>query len=253
MSRRLAAPPQHEWLEAVKYWNGGGRNEVWFVADPARTDLALIDRASARIAAYRWPLTHHELLGGVRPDVMDWLRIRQPGWYLGEGWALTPETAGVAQADGRGPDRAPIQGWIRRRHEALTLLVGGRNLSSGGPPARVTIAIDGRAIDEPVVAPGFFLRMLTLPPARWTARATTRRCRLPRMPTSPSSSSTRSPPTASSSGSAKGWNEAEFSTALGPWRWTSDRAVLRVHAAGRSLMLTLRGEPPIVSHWRPCT
>ena len=27
--------------------------------------------------------------------------------------------------------------------------------------------------------------------------------------------------------------------------------MLRVHAAGRSLMLTLRGEPPIVSHWRP--
>ena len=105
VSRRLPAPPQHEWLELVKYWNGGGQNEVWFVADPARTDVALIDRASARVMPYRWPLQHHELIGGVRPDVMDWYRIRQPGWYLGEGWALTPETAGIAEADGRGPDQ----------------------------------------------------------------------------------------------------------------------------------------------------
>ena len=52
-------------------------------------------------------------------------------------------------------------------------------------------------------------------------------------------------------GFGDGWNEAEFSEAAGLWRWTSDRAVLRVHAAGRSLTLTLRGEPPIVSHWRP--
>jgi hypothetical protein len=25
----LPAPPQHEWLEAVKYWNGSGRATVW--------------------------------------------------------------------------------------------------------------------------------------------------------------------------------------------------------------------------------
>ena len=33
---------KHEWLELVKYWNGGGRAPVWFVADPLRSDLALV-------------------------------------------------------------------------------------------------------------------------------------------------------------------------------------------------------------------
>ena len=49
-SRRLAAPAKHEWLELVKYWNAGGRAPVWFVADPLRTDLALIERPAERPA-----------------------------------------------------------------------------------------------------------------------------------------------------------------------------------------------------------
>jgi hypothetical protein len=247
----LPAPPQHEWLELVKYWNGGGRDEVWFVTDPARTDVALIDHASARAMAYRWPFQHHELIGGVRPDVMDWLRIRQPGWYLGEGWALTPETAGIAAADGRGPDRAPIEGWIRRRHDALTLMIGGRNLAPAGVLAHVTVAIDGRAIAEPVVASGFFLRMIALPPGALDGAgdfatvsvAANARVAVEQFDAQSSDRVVF--------GFGEGWHEAEFSEALGLWRWTSDRAVLRVHAAGRSLMLTLRGEAPIVSHWRP--
>ena len=35
-------PPKHEWLELAKYWNGGGRNPVWFVADPQRAQIALV-------------------------------------------------------------------------------------------------------------------------------------------------------------------------------------------------------------------
>src|SRR5206468_9876168 len=34
IASRLSAPPKHEWLELVKYWNAGGRRPVWFVADP---------------------------------------------------------------------------------------------------------------------------------------------------------------------------------------------------------------------------
>ena len=100
---RLSAPPKHEWLELVKYWNGGGRRAVWFVADPLRTDLALVDHRDARLVRYRWPFEYHALVGGVRPDVIDWYRVRDPAWYLGEGWALTTETAGLAEEDGRGP------------------------------------------------------------------------------------------------------------------------------------------------------
>ena len=251
-SQRLPAPPQHEWLEAVKYWNAGGRDEVWFVADPARTDLALFDRPPGRTGTYRWLLPFHSLVGGVRPDVMDWHRIRHPGWYLGEGWALTPETAGVAAQDGRGPGRAPIEGWIRRRHEELRLMVGGRNLWVAGPPAHVRIAVDGRVIDEPVVPPGFFLRMLMLPAgaldgdgdyATITVSADTVNVAIEQFD---AQSADRV-----MFGFGEGWHESEFNPATGPWRWTSDRAVLRVHAAGRPLTLTLRGQPPVFYLWRP--
>ena len=260
-SRRLPAPPQHEWLEAVKYWNAGGRDDVWFVADPARTDLALVDRTTARTGAYRWPLRFHSLVGGVRPDVMDWYSFRRPGWYLGEGWALTPETAGVAEQDGRGPGRAPIQGWIRRRREELTLMIGGRNLSNAGPPARVRIAIDGRTIDEPVVAPGFFLRMLRLPAGALDGAGDYATIAVSAEPVTGGVRATSAGAHATLAsvaieqfnaqsgdrvvfGFGEGWHESEFNAVTGLWRWTSDRAVLRVHAAGRPLILTLRGVPP---------
>ena len=58
---------------------------------------------------------------------------------------------------------APIVGWIRRRREPATMMIGGRNLVGGGPVARITIAIDGRPLDTTDVPPGFFLRMVALP------------------------------------------------------------------------------------------
>ena len=140
LSEHLPAPPKHEWLELVKYWNRGGRAPIWFVADPPRSDLALVDRhAMSRRGTYRWPFAQTDLIGGVRPNVMDWHLIQPPGWYLGEGWSLTPETAGVARDEGRGPGRAPIQGWLRRRSGPVTLMIGGRNLAAGraaGPDCR---------------------------------------------------------------------------------------------------------------------
>jgi hypothetical protein len=281
VAQSLPAPPKHEWLELIKYWNGGGRDEVWFVADPARTDLALIDHGRVRIGTYRWLLQDHSLIGGVRPDVMDWYRLRQPGWYLGEGWALTPETAGVAQEDGHGPGRGPVQGWIRRRRDEVTLMIGGRNLSPAGPPAQVHIALDGRTIDEPVVVPGFFLRMLKLPAGALdgtgdyaTIAISAASVRLKPDPTGDTVTGDTAITgigrvhlqtdqiaieqfDAQSSdrvvfGFGEGWHELEYNPALGRlWRWTSERAALRVHAAGRPLTLTLTGEPPSVYFSNP--
>src|SRR4029077_10957642 len=134
-SRRLGAPAKHEWLELGKYWDADGRAPVWVVGDPPRTHLALLDHPADRRGDYRWPLAHPVLIGGVRPNEMDWYVFDSPGWYLGEGWALTPETAGVAEEDHRGPGFAPIEGWIRRRREAVTLMIGGRNLGTGAVPA----------------------------------------------------------------------------------------------------------------------
>jgi hypothetical protein len=45
------------------------------------------------------------------------------------------------------------------------------------------------------------------------------------------------------SGFGEGWHEREYSPSTGAlWRWTSDRAVLRVRASGRAVAVTLRGE-----------
>ena len=158
---RLPAPPQHEWLEPVKYWNGGGRRPVWFVADPRRAQIDLV--AHGRPAAYRWSIPYPVLLGGVRPNEMDWYRVDRPEWYVGEGWALTPESAGVADLDHRGLASGPIEAWVSRAVLGGTLVVGGRNFDAA-TPGRVTVALDGQAVASLDAAPAApFLELLRLP------------------------------------------------------------------------------------------
>ena len=100
-----------------------------------------------------------------------WIGIfDSPGWYLGEGWALTPEPAGVAEEDHRGPGLAPIEGWIRRRREAVTLMIGGRNLGAGAVQAGVQVTIDDTRIEQLLVPPGFFLRFIQIPEGALTGR-----------------------------------------------------------------------------------
>jgi hypothetical protein len=240
---RLPSPPKHEWLELVKYWNSGGRRPIWFVADPLRSDLALIHHGPPR-ASYRWPFAHTGLLGGIRPNVMDWYVLDRPAWYLGEGWALTPETAGVAGEDGKGPGRAAIEGWVLRTQGAATLLIGGRNLLAGGPPARITIASDDRSVEEFEAASGFFLRLLTLQPgqlagtgdyAHLTIRADREEVAIEQFDVQPTGRPVF--------GFGEGWHEHEYNAATGVrWRWTSERAALRVRPEGQNLMMVLRGE-----------
>lgn len=252
LADRLAAPPKHEWLELVKYWNGGGRNLVWFVADPLRTDLALIEHGRPN-GSYRWPLPYPVLLGGVRPDGMDWYALESPGWYLGEGWALTPETAGVAKEDRRGPGLSPIHGWVRRGTGPVTLMVGGRNLSNDGPSVHATIAIDGRPIDSPTVPPGFFLELYSLPAGALEGAGDYARIDIAAdAPAFAIEQFDARPADRVVFGFGEGWQEQEYKPATGLlWRWMSERAELRVHASGRSVVLTLTGEPPSVYFSKP--
>ena len=243
-SRRLAAPPKHEWLELVKYWNAGGSDPVWFVADPMRTDVALIDHPAGRYAAYRWPLEHPVLLGGVRPNEMDWHIFDAPGWYLGEGWALTPETAGVAQEDRRGPGVAPIDGWIRRRPEPVTLMIGGRTLSAADAPGRVTVTIDGRAIDEIAAAPGFFLSFVRVPEGALAGVGAYARLSLaadlPRLAIEQFDAQSAGRIVF---GFGKGWHEPEYNPGTGrSWRWMSEQGVILVRAQRRAMTLSISGE-----------
>jgi hypothetical protein len=253
-SRTLPSPVHHEWLELVKYWQGGGARPVWFMAEPLRTDLALVDPASRRLMkAYRWPFPREPFVGGVRPGDIDWYEIRPPGWFAVEGWGLTPETEGVARADARGPDRGPIEAWVRRRPGAATMLIGGRNLGApADPPARIDIVLDGRTLDTVVVkpAPGFFLRVLDLPAGSLSgegqyARVTVQATAVAGGAVPPSAVEQFDVQDAGRVvfGYDDGWHELEYNPATGRlWRWSSASAAIRIRGAADDLMLRVTGE-----------
>jgi hypothetical protein len=262
----LDVRPRTEWLSLVRYWNGGNRAPVWFLADPYRTDLALVDPAARTVVQrYAWHIPTDWFLSGIRPDALDWIEIGPPGWYLEEGWGLTPETAGVATLQNRSPAMAPIVGHVRRSGGPRVLLIGGRNLGAAGDPAvRFTTTIDGTVIDDVVAEamPGFFLRMLPLDPDVFGgARAA---------PSSgPSDYATLEATAAAADGSGRpvkaafeqfdlqpasgtifgfdtGWYEFEYSPALRrTFRWSSARADILVHHGGRDVSLHITGESPL--------
>ena len=165
---RLPAPPRLEWLELAKYWKSGRVEPIWFLADPVRSDLALIDPMSRRDSTeLRWPLVARPAFGGMRPSAVRWYRMPAPGWFAEEGWSLTPEAAGMSRLMGRSPHLEPIVAMVRRRPGAARLLIGGRNLAGpNDPAARFTIAIDGTPFQQWDSAPGFFLQVFEIPAGR---------------------------------------------------------------------------------------
>jgi hypothetical protein len=240
--RTLPAPPQHEWLEAVKYWDGGGRAPVWFVVDPMRASIDLVQHGLP--IRYRWPLPYPELVSGARPNEMDWYRVDSPEWYVGEGWALTPEAAGVAEADRRGLAYGPIDARVARAAFGGTLLVGGRSFDPALRP-RLTVVVDGRPVVDEMLAPGRFLRMasipddLTAPDYATVTVATT-----PPLPVAIEQfdASARRPLL----GFGDGWHEQELNPRTGlRWRWLSERGELHVRGSATSLVVHLEGESPL--------
>ena len=248
----LAAPPKHEWLEVVKKWQSGARGPAWFLADPRRTDLALVDPQSRKrcAASTRWPFSSQVYLGGIRPNSLRWVVINEPGWFAGEGWHLTPETAGVARADGAGLGRGPIRAWIRPRDGAATMMIGGRHLGSGaGPEALVTVRIDGREIERWTVAPSepSFLRFIPLAPGTLTSAG--RWCVLEVQATAHDGANAGviaidqfdlQAPDTPMLGFAEGWQEPEYAPLQGvSWRWASQKAVVRSSVTDRDVELQI--------------
>jgi hypothetical protein len=254
ISPQLPSPPRLEWLELVKYWKSGRSEPVWFLADPARSDLALIDPMSRRDATdLRWPLVARPAFGGMRPSAVQWYRMPPPGWFAEEGWALTPETAGIARLMSRGPHVAPITAMIRRRAGDARMIVGGRNFAGATDPvARFTIAIDGAAFQQFDAASGFFLHVFDVPAGRLNGDGPLATLTIH----STAVSGTAPIPTAIEQFDLQdadelmwaydaGWQEAEYAPALGVWRWTSDRAALRIVGPPRALRVTLSIESPL--------
>ena len=124
-----------------------GTAPVWYLADPARGDLELVDPLSARVHEhYAWKFPRESFMSGVRPDVVDLVRIDSPpGWFAETGWHLTPETLNFSERQGRSEGIAHV----RRRPEAALLVIGAESTEpAGGKPARVKVSIDDRAIEE---------------------------------------------------------------------------------------------------------
>lgn len=248
----LPAPPRREWEEAVKYWRTGETAPLWFIADPGRTDLALIDPQS-RVdrTELDWRFQSLSTLGGMRPWNVIWYRMPPPGWFADEGWALTPETAGMARLMGKGPHLGPITAWVRRRAEHARVLVGGRNLGAAGAAATTfTMRVDGQVAATWDVAPGFFLRVVDLPAGSLAGDGPLAALTIDSTPAADGGPAAAVEQFDLQSdgvamwGYGEGWYEAEFDPVRGPWRWTGARATILVDGARAPLTLHLAVESP---------
>jgi hypothetical protein len=254
----LPTPPQHEWLEAVKYWNGGGRAPVWFVVDPLRTSIDLVQHGDPQ--PFRWTVPYPVLLGGARPGEMDWYRVDRPEWYVGEGWALTPETAGVAEVDHRGPSDGVIEARISGASAGGTMMIGGRSFDPTQRP-RLKVTVDTIGLVDKVLMPGAFLETIYLPHLGRDIAALDYlivrveatgggRVAIEQFDASPSRQIF---------GFGPGWHERELNPRTGlRWRWLSERGELKLGGPGwrppselaprpadlRRLRLHLEGESP---------
>jgi len=255
-ARVLKAPPMREWLELAAYWREGNTGPVWFLADPARTDIELIDPLSRKTEAqYVWHFPRERFINGARPNSVDLVRIDSPpGWYAEQGWHLTPETLNMSERLGR------VEGvaYIKSRPDAALLVLGGEHVAGAASSrtttdARVSLTINDRRIDEWDVPPGgtFFRRIMLDAGSLVSEQALTR---LIASYASPSGRPHHVRLTQFALASPSdvfyvqhaGWNEIEYGQDLQRrWRWTTARAQTFVNSGGRDVTLTIAGESPL--------
>ena len=247
----LRAPPMREWLELAAYWKEGNTAPVWFLADPPRTDLELIDPASREIVAhYAWGFPRGRFIGGSRPDAVDLIRIASPpGWYAEEGWHLTPETLNMSERLGR--DRGVA--YITSRPAAALMVIGGENVASGpNANASVSLEVNDHTLDRwEVPAGGTFFKRIVLDPGVLAGSSTF--SRLVASYASPDGRPYRIRLTQFAVDSPEalffvhhsGWYEIEYSQAIQRrWRWMAGRAQTFVNSGGRDITVTIAGESP---------
>ena len=256
---KFVEPPRaSEWAGPIEYWRGGGTDPVWFLADPRRTDLALIDPQSRRsVRRYQWSVADRMELSGVRPTGVDWYRLQDPGWFAGQGWSLTPELGGVVRLAGTGVDRRPIDAYVRRRDEPMIAVVGARHLGTRADGVvAFTMTIDGSQVASWALDPAVSLNALQvveLPAGRLHGPGAYARLTISARdgtgagPTPPVAirQFDIQPATSLVHAFDEGWHEEEFENATGlRWRWSSGRSVLRV-LPPQAVTLRLRGESPL--------
>jgi hypothetical protein len=250
----MRTPHGREMAALVDRWRREPGMEATFVADPRRSDLAMLDgRSRTVLGEYVWGFPEMPLLGGVRPGEARVFTMHPPGWMLGPGWALTAEIGGQTARAAAGPHRQPAVVWIRSRTDSPMLMIGGRNLGApGSADARITITAAGQTLHSWIAAPGFFFETRPVPegmlrtsdayvPFSVTARSEgggevrvgleqfdVQSAGIPMV------------------GLVDGWQEPEYQPVSGrTWRWMSDRATVWVRSVGRDVTLTLAAESPL--------
>ena len=251
-ARVLKAPPMREWLELAAYWREGHRGPIWFLADPARTDIELIDPLSRHLQAhYVWHFPRERFMSGVRPDIVDLIRIDSPpGWYAEQGWHLTSETLNMSERLGQSEGIA----YVRNRPGPAVVVIGGEYLATGAQAdATVSLTVGSHLVDRWDVPPGkSFFKRITLPPGTLEGEAD-----FTRLSASYASGSGAPQPVRLTQFAVAspedlffvqhaGWNEIEYSRELQRrWRWTTARAETFVNSGGRNVTLTIAGESPM--------
>ena len=181
-----------------------------------------------------------------------------PGWFLGEGWALSPEIAGVSNVDGKGPSRGGAEGWMRRSAAPRRLVVGGRNLGGpGAPVVRFALRLGDRVVDSWDVAPnpGFFVRSMTIDGSAvapggseleaFVVTAAAGDGAVGQVPTAIEQFGLQ-PLDAVQFAFAEGWHEDEFQPRTGlRWRWSSGESWLQVWPVDRDVRIRLAAESPL--------
>jgi len=150
---------------------------------------------------------------------------------------------------GRAPHLAPITAMVRRRPQGARMLIGGRNLAGpNDPAAHFRVSIDGVVFQEWDASPGFFLKIFEIPAGRLSGRGAWAALTVDSTPhTIPTAVEQFDVQDQQSTmwGYDQGWQEAEYSMALGVWRWTSERATLRIAGPPRAVRITLAIESPL--------
>ena len=234
----------------VALWKAEPAATVWFAADPRRSDLALFDaRSRELVRSYRWGFTEPPIVGGARPDNVDWLRMQAPGWMLDRGWSVTAEVGGITARDGLGPHHSPSVAWLRGRDQDVTAVLGGRHLGTSDSPVTMLVKFRGAQVDSWQLKPGFFVRQILLPaggsatvpgylPLEVTAESASH------VPVSLEQFDAQGPGTPMVAYD-EGWHEPEYSPGIGrAWRWASERARLWVRPIGRAVTLRMTGQSP---------
>jgi hypothetical protein len=206
-----------------------------------------------------WSVGDRPELLGTRPLAVDWYRMDPPGWFAGEGWELTPETAGVARASHTRLQQRPITAHVRRRRDAMVAIVAGRHLGPATLPASILdVTIDGQPAGSWRIDPAKeginFFHILSLPqgiPAgpgdyadlTFTARAESAGVATPEIAVEQFDIQ---PVSTVMFAFGDGWHEAEYNNRTGlAWRWTSEHADLRILPTDAMVDVTIRGESPV--------